>query len=591
MIKFQIAMKKINEFVFRGILGITLLLGLGGCQSEFEEVSDQSGPTTDAISANSSTAVLIEKTVSNHGSFDNIVDGSSCMGINFPYTVTVNGLQLQVDSRDDIAVIKEIFEAVDDDDDLLEIIFPITITLSDYTEVTINGLSDLRALAKECSDRGDDDDIECIDFVYPMTVYTFDTDAVETGRVIVNSDKEMRIFMSGMLSTALLGFDFPLTMELYDGSKIQVGSNAELAQAIENARDTCDDDDNEYGHDDFDKGRFDALLVKCPWSLVDMYRYDADQMGQYAGYLFSYDANGSVLAKDNMGNVFLGTWESYDSASGIKLKMQFEGLVDFTIDWDVYEVDEGRIKLYDNGSKIIMKSSCGIFGGDSTVVSNQLKECVWVVKELQIGDSDDKAYFGSEFDFLENDQLTLNTGSTVYQGTWSLSQNNQGRLVLMLAVEDGTTPAMELPLTDLGPSRMKFENGDDGELVIQRDCGGQDDEDVVAINRMLSEGVWLVARFDEDGVSQTQDFEGYSFQFGAEHIATATIAGSGNGIAGNWRVLRDGDGHLRFYMNLGPESPLDELRDDWRIVSVTETRIEIKSLNDDGIDILVFERP
>ena len=80
-------------------------------------------------------------------------------------------------------------------------------------EITINGIDDLRELAQECKEGGDDDDIECIDFVYPITVYTFDLNNEETGNVTVESDRDLRRFFKGLDENDLIGIDFPSNLE------------------------------------------------------------------------------------------------------------------------------------------------------------------------------------------------------------------------------------------------------------------------------------------------------------------------------------------------------------------------------------------
>ena len=58
---------------------LTIALSFTACQNEFEEIN--TGEETTAIAANSFTADLIQRTSSNDGSCDNIVDGTSCFEI------------------------------------------------------------------------------------------------------------------------------------------------------------------------------------------------------------------------------------------------------------------------------------------------------------------------------------------------------------------------------------------------------------------------------------------------------------------------------------------------------------------------------
>ena len=78
----------LNNFAYISLL--IFALTVSSCQDEFEELPNTEDQTT--ITASSSTAQLIMQTSSNDGSYDNIVDGSSCFAVQFPYTVQVNGL-------------------------------------------------------------------------------------------------------------------------------------------------------------------------------------------------------------------------------------------------------------------------------------------------------------------------------------------------------------------------------------------------------------------------------------------------------------------------------------------------------------------
>ncbi len=144
-------------------------------------------------------------------------------------------------------------------------------------------------MAEQCTEDGQDDDIECIDFVYPIKLFTFDANLQKTGNVIVESDKDLRRFFAGLDGTDLVSIEFPIALELYDGSEIRVSSNAELADAIERAKNECDeDDDNDYNDDDFTKERLDNLLVECPWLITAVDRDNMSQIDQYREWLMNF---------------------------------------------------------------------------------------------------------------------------------------------------------------------------------------------------------------------------------------------------------------------------------------------------------------
>ena len=589
-------MKNVFKYSVFSLLFMAALM-VTSCQDEFEELPQPDEQQT--IIASSSTAKLIERTSSNDGSFDNIVDGASCFALNFPYTVEVNGIQITIDSREDLQLIEEIFDALDDDIDILDIIFPITITLSDFEQIVINNKEELRAYAAECTEGGNDDDIECIDFDYPITLFTFDINEQQTGTVTVNSDLELRRFFKELGDDDLISIDFPVTLKLYDGTSVTVNNNAELAAAIESAKDACDeDDDNDYNDDDFTLERFNNLIVECPWLVREVNRDNISQTDQYFEYAMNFSQDGSVTVKDRMGNVLNGAWSTRFTDRGVLINLEFDVLVDFSLEWFVYEIEPGKIKLYaEGGNRIILKSVCDIYNEDPTTLRTILNECAWVIKKVKLNGDEIDRLLGYEFKFMAEGVVTLSNGVNVSEGSWEITSNNQGRLVMALAFGDEPEVSFEWLLSDLRNDRLKFEiEGSAYELIVQRVCEDNPntpDGDVLEIRNVMMGGEWMVAQYKDGDVDETQNFMPYTFVFGMEHVMSITTGQTGTTQAGIWRVLRNSDGKLKVYLNAGIEGVLIDLTDDWDFVSMTNNRIELKSYNDANAsyEVLVFEKP
>lgn len=585
--------KYFNQFMYSGLLILAMMFT--SCQEEFEPLNN--GDEQEALKASSTTAQLMKRTSDNDGSFDNIVDGASCFAVNFPYTVEIKGIQITIDSLEDLHIIERIFDEFDDDLDVLEIIFPVTITLADFTEIVINGTEDLRRLAEECREGGDDDDIECIDFVYPISLFTFNPNFEETGSVTINSDRELRRFFAGLDDDDLISVDFPVTLELYDGSKITVTTNAELANAIESAKEACDeDDDNDYNDDDFTKERLDAYLVECPWYVKEITRNDMDQIAQYQDYVFNFKEDGTVSVKDRLGNVLNGEWETEIDDHGALLEMDFDVLVDFNLAWRVYEIDDHKIKLFNGeANRIIMKQICDDDNGDDTdpnTLREILKECEWVIKKVKNQGEEIDRLLGFEFKFMADGVITLSNGITTSEGTWEIKFNMESKLVMSITMGDEPGVSFEWPLRDLKNDRLKFEVEEiDYELILQRVCDDNaGDGDVAEIRNFMMGGEWIVALYTDNEVNETTTFNGYSLNFMADH-QISLLEGTeafGNGL---WRVIRNSDQQLKVYLNFGVNMPFDELTDDWELVSATADRIELKDVSDDGSkDVVVFEK-
>ena len=587
-------MKKILNYAMYVSL-LTIALSFTACQDEIEEIN--TGEESQTITANSSTADLIQRASSNDGSCDNIVDGTSCYQINFPYTVEVNGLTLTIESEDDLEQIEEIFDSIDDDENLLDIIFPITVTAGDFSEITINGLVDLRELAAECKEGGDDDDIECIDFVYPMTVFSFNVNLEQTNTIEVTSDRDLRLFFKDLGDDNLISFDFPLTLMLHDQTTITVESNQELASAIENAKDDCDeDDDDDYNDDDFDEDEIKEELIECVWFVTEFKRDDIDQTAQYVDYILDFKEDGTVLSGVTGASTIAGVWSTSISDDGVKLNMEFEASVDFTLDWNVYDLDEDKIKLYnDNGNRIVLKQICDEDLVEETVesITETLKECTWVIKTVKNNDVEINRLLGDEFEFQADGVVTLTNETTVTEGTWTVSTNTQGMLVVAIVMGDESAVSFEWLLTDLEDDIIKFNVEETFyELVIVEKCIADEEDDIAFIETIFDNAEWGITYFAESNDEATGVFADVKLYFDGDGSLEVRNLNGEVFSNGSWFVYRNAfNGKLEMIISFEPGSNYLPLANDYQILEVDDMRIELKHENETGLyDHLVLER-
>ena len=165
-----------------------------------------------------------------------------------------------------------------------------------------------------------------------------------------------------------------------------------------------------------------------------------------------------------------------------------------------------------------------------------------------------------------------------------------------------TTITGELTVREQRHDRLKFSIEEiDYELVLQRVCDDTNtDGDLVEIRSIMANGPWMVAQYKDDGVDETEQFAGSTFDFLPDHIVSVTVSPTGPAYMGLWRVIRNSDGVIKVYLNFGDDvNPYGELTDDWKLVEITPNRIELRDIDDDnyypagtadGMDILVFEK-
>ena len=588
-------MKKLINNMLRAAL-VVFALSLSSCQEEYEEIGG--GNEEQTITANSTTAVLIEKTSSHDGSYDNIVDGASCFAVQFPYTVSVNGVEINIDSKNDLELIEEIFDEFDDDDDILNIIFPITITLSDFSEISIENKDELAMLARECLEGGEDDDIECIDFVYPITLFTFGVDNQQSGQVEVVNDQGMRRFFDDLEDNDLISIQFPISLKKYDGTQVTVENNAELAATLEMAKNECDeDDDDDYNDDDFSEDDIDEYLMACPLQIREVIRNEVDNTEQYMERLMTFNEDGTVVFSTFTADEITGTWNTSMSDNGVMLNLEFENFTDFTSEWRVYKLEEGVIKLYiDGGNRIVLKKRCDL--EDSTEIDRDafvtlLNDCEWVIKKVKNQGDEIKRLLGYKFQFAAGGTVTLTNGVNTMEGNWETGLNSLFQLSLMITIGDEPGVSFEWPIREMLETRLKFEIDEtDHEMVLLRVCDDSaSDGDVTEIRSIAMEGPWNVALYKDGETDLTTPYAGMNFDFATMNQVEVSenAAPMANGL---WRVLRDSEEGLKFYINFDSDDDLGELTEDWKVVSITSTRIELSDESDDGTtETLVFEKP
>ncbi len=202
------------------------------CQEEERELINPDMDTT--IPRNSQLADLMTKVSIHDGSYDDVVDNGHCFSINLPYSIILDGEEYVIDELSDYDILN--------DNSSIEIIFPLKITFSNHIERILDDIIALQDLAKTCSPQ--DDDIECIDFVYPITFSTFDSTRNRLETLDIGHDSAMFEFMSKAETNISISINYPINLLLYNGQTIAAQHNIALEDSIKNAVFICDENDN-----------------------------------------------------------------------------------------------------------------------------------------------------------------------------------------------------------------------------------------------------------------------------------------------------------------------------------------------------------
>ncbi len=346
-------------------MALGLMLLNTACRSEESEFIE--APQNESLDANSRVADLLQRTAQNDGSDDNILDNASCLDIELPVTVDVNGLEITVDSEEDLELIEDIFDEFDDDIDELELFFPITIILADFTEVTINNFDELEDLAEDCvGENEDDDDIECADINYPVVASIFDTNNELIGTISIDDDEELYLFIEDLDDTQIVTIGFPISVTLSDGTVVEASNLDDLEEILDDADGDCDeDDDNDYNDDDCENCNTELLtdvLTSCDdWYVDKLERNDMDLDDEYTGFYFSFTESGDIEVTDGV-DIFQGSWSSEGSGNNIVVTINIPELPDFNDEWMLHEIeqegDDNEVDLRIGDDRLRYESDC-----------------------------------------------------------------------------------------------------------------------------------------------------------------------------------------------------------------------------------------
>ncbi|MBT8275784.1 MAG: hypothetical protein KJO39_06565 [Bacteroidia bacterium] len=568
------------------------------CQKEEEIFIDQNGEET--ITANSILTRLLIRTSQNAGDLDDIIDGNSCVSVKFPITVIANGQEVILMDEDDIDLIEAIFDQFPNDTDTLEIVFPITVILDDYTEVVVNSQAELDALIAACESSGGDDSISCLDFEYPITFFIFDNNQQQTGTVTVNSDLELYIFLNGIGDDDYFSIDYPINVILEDGSVVTVNNNAELEQLIE------DCENNTGGGDPIDPVIFEQNLTTGVWYITYFFD-DFDETANYDGYEFTFATDNTAQATNGT-NTVPGTW-MFEGGSSPDLTLFFgttDPFDELDDDWDILEATNEIIRLRDesgDGSVDYLtfeRNPATGGGGGTNDLIDQLTDGIWYVTLLNDdGDIETCDYVDYVFTYNLNGTATAVSATTTVTGFWSVELDD-GMLDLILNFDITADPNFDdinddWDVTDFNAnliSLIDVSGGGGGTDILEfgraqaTGCGGGGSGQ--ALVDALEDGQWFVSEYLDDGIDETMDYNGYTLTFST---GTVVATNGSNTFNGTWAVTDTG-GDLDLTLDFGTQIPFDEFNDDWDVLNFTNSIVELEDVSGGGggTDNLTFQK-
>lgn len=223
-------MKKINCFFL-----LCSLLILAACQKEEYEVL--TNEDQNAITTNSGTYDLVFRSAMYDGTEDDEIDNSPCFSIEFPFTVSVRGVAVEIASEAERnALISGLPGNIPFNPGNLH--FPLTIRNAAHQRVEIMNRQQFVRLQQDCrnsiNERGRR--ITCVQLVFPVRVFSYERGSQQTGSTVLTSKEELYIYLENLTASSVMSFEFPVEVKR-NNRNISVPSQSRLVEMLRECED------------------------------------------------------------------------------------------------------------------------------------------------------------------------------------------------------------------------------------------------------------------------------------------------------------------------------------------------------------------
>lgn len=322
------------------LLTVCLFVLMFSCRQGESIINE--GSETAVIKTDSEIAKIVEQIANKDGSADNILDKANCLTVVLPVEVIVNNAELLlIENKDDFEDIEDIFNESDSDTDTVKLLFPVDVIQKDYTTVTLNSQAELDELRKTCNGENEqDDDIECVDFEYPIQFSLFDKVSERSSKKTINNDEEMHSFIANLKESIVADFVYPVKVIAKNGDKKDLATADELKTFVNSVGSCDEDDDYDFEDDnceDCDADKLKEFLTKCEDWKTSKLSLNLIIIGIYTNYEFEFDSDGD-LEVEGGGNDHDGTWSTSGSGKNTKLTINLPTLTDFNGEWTVFKM-------------------------------------------------------------------------------------------------------------------------------------------------------------------------------------------------------------------------------------------------------------
>ena len=206
-------------------------------------------------------------------------------------------------------------------------------------------------------------DIGCVEFIYPFTLFVYDTDSIFSRQEAVFDNKNFITLLDTLEEDFAISLSYPITGTLEDGESVTISSNEELEASLE----TC-------VNEQFEEiiGRCNAIVSdqECVWEVTDITFMESPSIS--SSFKLEDDGSVSFIVTETE---YEGTWIFYFIGNELHLNINFEYTEentpnmdndllpvkeDWNFDWLITHIDSEQI-IFENETEqgYTLELKCG----------------------------------------------------------------------------------------------------------------------------------------------------------------------------------------------------------------------------------------
>lgn len=333
----------VNVKKWVSVFSLFLVIFFTACQTE--SIKEEHS-TSETITKATPLSSYIERIVMQKTSEDDVIDNTNCFVIKFPYVVTVNNVEIKINSAADYLLVRNNIDANANDNDIVSIHFPVTVVLNNYSERRLVDQMAFNSLVTECKNNSNNlGKINCLHINYPIVINIYNSTNQIASSTSIANNQALYNFMGNLDSTLFIAFSYPMTVSNTSGQTFTITSNTQLENVIKDVIDNCVENTKPLLD-------FRSILVTGSWKVAYCYE-KIDKTSIYNGYTFVFKSNNSVeIAKS--GIYYNGIW-STKVENGImefEIKIDSDPLKQLDRGWKVFQLNNSNLRLRDESGGV-----------------------------------------------------------------------------------------------------------------------------------------------------------------------------------------------------------------------------------------------